>query len=89
MTVKELKEQYKGKCAGTELYRYRDGIHEIHADSIFAVNDDCDDQEVCDFKLMGESEYNKTIYAHSTYTADFDDYFGDKNAKVLIIVLPE
>ena len=89
MTVKELKESLYGQYADCEVYRFRDDEHVVHAEYVIAVNEVADDDEVCSYRLMNEAEYNKTIYANSSYTADFEDYFEDKNAKVLIIVLSE
>jgi len=89
MTIKELKDSLNGQYADCEVYKFRDNEHQMHADYIIAVNDVDESWEVCEYKLMGNQEYNKTIYACSSYTADFEDYFGSKDAKVLIIVLKE
>ena len=89
MTVKELKETLSGQYADCEIYKFRDNEHVIHADYLIAVNDADENTAVCDYKLMTESEYNKTVYACSSYTANFEEYFDNKNALVLIIVLSE
>lgn len=36
---------------------------------------------------MDEEEYDETILANSGIKADFDDWYDDKEAKVLVIVL--
>ncbi len=89
MTIKSLKEKYKGQVAASEIYRFRDDLHEIYADNITALNDVDENEEVCQYKVMNEAEYNKSVYAHSVYTANFEDYYDSKDAKVLIIVLHE
>lgn len=39
------------------------------------------------FELMSEEEYNRTLCANCD-SFDFEDIYGDKNAKVLCIILP-
>ena len=89
MTVRQIKEKEKGNFAGVEIYKFRDNEHIIHADYIIAVDDVDEETEAADYRLMGEEEYNKTIYACSSYTANFEGYYDDKNARVLVIVLGE
>lgn len=40
------------------------------------------------FELMSEEEYNRTLCANCD-SFDFEDIYGDKNAKVLCIILPD
>ena len=89
MTIGQLKQELKGQYAGTEVYRFRDNLHIISSEYITAINDETDHDEVCEYKLMDENEYNHTVYANSSYTADFEGYYDNKDAKVLIIVLKE
>ncbi len=38
-------------------------------------------------ELMDEEEYGNTILANSSMYADFEDWYGCKDAKVLVVVL--
>lgn len=43
--------------------------------------------EVGFYELMDEEEYNDTILANTIIHADFDDWYGNKDAKVLCIMV--
>lgn len=45
------------------------------------------DMEAVSYQLADEDTYNKTVLANSEIAADFDDWYGDINAKVLCILL--
>lgn len=98
MTIRELLEEkyIKGHYSDYEIYRYVAKKHSIHTDSIEFLHsweNEGDfsnlDLEVCDYRLMNEEEYNNTIEANNCMTADFETWYGDKNAIVLVIVLSE
>ena len=46
-----------------------------------------DDMEVGLYELMDEEEYNNTIMANCDIYADFEDWYGDKDAKVLCVMI--
>lgn len=89
MTVKEIKELYKGEYAEVEFYKRTDNIH--HSKPF--CTDNCywaegeDDEEVVIHELMDEEEYNQTLFANCSNTINFEELYGDKNAKVLCIML--
>ena len=94
MTIKEVKEQYKGQYVECEIYRFTGSVHNIHSDFIYTPDDVEDDQyneneEVVYEELMDEEEYGRTVIANGDVTADFEDWFGDKNAQILVIILSE
>lgn len=94
MTIKEVKELYKGQYVDCEIYRFRDFTHRVHSDFIYTPDDVEDDQyneneEVVYEELMDEEEYGRTVIANCDVTADFGDWFGDKNAQILVIILSE
>lgn len=88
-----LKEEVQ-KCADVELYGYAGKNHSIHADYIIPLDYDlnfkelyCESINEIDFEIMEENHYNNTIMANSCDSADFEELYGDKNAKVLVVVL--
>ncbi len=86
--LKELAE----KCVDVEIYKYTGIKHSFHGDALKGVDlelDNLPDEIECDFCEMDEEEYNSTILANSDMYADFADWYGDKNSKVLIIALHE
>lgn len=94
MTIKEVKEQYKGQYVECEIYRFTGSVHNIHSDFIYISDDIEDDQyneneEVVYEELMDEEEYGRTVIANCDVAADFEDWFGDKNAQILVIILSE
>lgn len=95
MKLKELKELLKtqGKeFAEIEAYTYNTYINErnksLHTDCI-ELTDVSDNTDVKNYVLMGEEEYNQTILANQGYSVDYEDIYGDKNAKLLIVIVEE
>ena len=100
MTIRELLEEkyIKGHYDDYEIYKYTGKKHSIHTDSVkflYSLNwyNEGDfpylDLEVCDYRLMNEEEYNNTIEANSCDVADFETWYGNKDAVVLVIILNE
>lgn len=94
MTIKEVKEHYKGQYVDCEIYRFNGSVHNIHNEFIYTSDDIENDEyneneEVVYEELMDEEEYGKTVIANCDVTADFEDWYGDKNAQVLVIILSE
>ena len=66
MTIKEVKEYYKGQYVECEIYRFTDFTHRVHSDFIYTPDDVEDDQyneneEVVYEELMDEEEYGRTV----------------------------
>ena len=81
------------KAAEVEIYSFNQAdkyIHGIHTDNMRNLDIDTDalpaefDGMV---ELMTEQEYNDTVLANSSVSADFADWYGNKDAKVLVVVL--
>lgn len=93
MTIKEVKELYKGEYEDIEVYRPNSsGKHYpccFHTDNCTWADDYNDNSEVGLWELMDENDYTSTLYANTIETADFDEYYGDKEAKVLCIMLAD
>lgn len=73
---------------------FLDYSYSIHADYIIPLDYDlnfkelyCESINEIDFEIMDENHYNNTIMANSCDSADFEELYGDKNAKVLVVVL--
>lgn len=85
--VNYLKEIAKN-CADVEFYTSETMSYPT-TDNVRSVDVDFDELKenvVCNFYEMDEEQYNSTICANCE-AADFDMFFDDKNAKVLVIVL--
>lgn len=92
MTVKEIREIInKEKYVECEIYKYNGSRRSIHTDFIISTDAEIEDVEIqeleADYELLNEEEYNNTIYANCGEYADFAEWYGDKDAKVLVIVL--
>jgi hypothetical protein len=88
-----LKEEVQ-ECADVELYCYTGKIHSIHTDNIMSLDEElnfkelyCSGIEELDYKVMDEDEYNNTVLANACENADFEELYGNKNSKVLVVVL--
>lgn len=90
MTVSEIikNENFKE----FEVWKYSDNTKRLHSDFIKNVDgvysfDTYKDIEADNFYIMDEEEYNNTICANSSVYADFDSWYGNKEAKILVIML--
>lgn len=78
-------------CADVEIYVSTGKIGTFHGDFIKFTDLDIDnlpEKEIeCIFQEMDEDDYNHSILANSCISADFEDWYDNKEAKVLVIVL--
>lgn len=93
MTIKEVKEIYKGQYENIEVYR-PNGIgnhypNHFHTDNCKFTEEYTDDSEVGLYELMDEEDYEHSINANSCVTTDFMEWYDNKKAKVLCIMLRE
>lgn len=91
-TIREILRKYAGKYEDWEVFKSKDKDHCIvpHSDSIEGVDVDVD-MELSYYQahLMDEEEYDRTILANGGIKADFNEWYDDKDAKVLVIVYTE
>lgn len=97
MTIKEVIEENKGKYTELEVYKARSNgkyyPNSFHTDNCELLGDTSpygnfsEDMEVGLYELMNEEEYNNTIMTNCDIYADFEDWYGDKDAKVLCIMI--
>lgn len=90
MKVKEIIEKHGMNCVEVEVYN-ADRMHfrSIHTDSIRSCYEYDENDEVLDFEVMCEERYNDTVLANSCVSADFSEWYGDNNAQILVIIIPE
>ena len=78
-----------------ELYEPLDGSTSFHTDKCNLVFDDdrMSDEVVLDnsnspiYEVMGEEDYNNTILANTCEYADYGEWYDDKDALVLCIMV--
>lgn len=91
MTIKEVKEMYKGQYYEIEVYEPNSrGNHypnHFHTDNCKFTEEFTDESEVGLYELMDEEDYNHSIMANTSDYADFEEWYGNKEAKVLCIML--
>ena len=91
MTVKEVKEIYKGQYEEIEVYSTSNvGKHypdHFHTDNCKFTEEFTDESKVGLYELMDEEDYNNSIMANASDYADFESWYGNKEAKVLCIML--
>ena len=87
MTVAEVKELYKGEYVDLEVYNHFHGDNCVELSNCSPEGDYTEDMEVGLYELMDQSEYNNTLMANCDIYADFDDWYGNKNAKILCIMI--
>lgn len=93
--LKDIKERYNFNDYADVEYYYPNGedkYYRLHNDFITSVDmidyDYSDDNNlVLDVRELDEEEYNNTIMANSCNEISFEDWYGNKGAKVLVIVL--
>lgn len=86
MTVREVIASNRGKCVDVEIYRYNSIKKIIATDFIESV--ECEaETEVETWELMNELEYEQSVMSNTGEKADFEAWYDDKNAKVLVIIV--
>lgn len=91
-TRNEIK-QMAAQAAEVEIYHFTQldrYIRSIHTDNTACLDitvDNLPEEFKGDVQLMDEEEYENTLLANSSMSADFEDWYGDKDAKVLVVVL--
>lgn len=91
MTIKEVKEMYKGQYCEIEVYKPNSGgnhyPNHFHTDNCKFTEEFTDESEVELYELMDEEDYNHSIMANTSEYADFEGWYGNKEVKVLCIML--
>lgn len=92
MTVGEVKNMFKDQYADVEYYKNLfKGTHQIDFNMEHCTGVDAcevnDDMETVSYQLADEGTYDKTVLANSEIAADFEDWYGSEDAKVLCILL--
>ena len=87
MTIKDVINEHKGEYVDCEVYEYTDRRRVIHTDFIRSIDDPDMNAEVIDWELMDEDDYDKSVLANSSVSADFSEWYDDKEAKVLVIMI--
>lgn len=76
-----------------EFYRPMDEQHfnscDLHGDTLWGSEPITNDEDVLEWQIMDEEDYNNTILANSGDDESFAELFGDEDAKILVIVLHE
>ena len=75
--------------ADVEYYEYNSypPYERLHGDFIHDVEvGELPDEFPCDCVAMDEEDYNNILLPNCGDTADFADYYGDKEAKVLVVM---
>lgn len=86
MTIKETMEKYEGQYADVEVYRnFNSNRMGFHTDRIRSVEDYSSDDEAIECELMDESDYNNSILANTSLSANFAEWYDDANAKILVL----
>ena len=95
MTINNVLKMYDGEFDDFEVYEYTDyRNNHIHTDTIRAIdvesNPSLMDREYkdMDIELMDEEDYNYSVAAGTGMKANFTEWFGNPNAKILVIALP-
>lgn len=93
MTIKEVKKMYKGQYEDIEVYKPnsigRYYPNHFHTDNCKFTEEYSDESEVGLYELMVEEDYKHSINANSCVTTDFEEWYGNKKAKVFCVMLKE
>ena len=90
-TVAEIKKMYEGRYDDIEFYKFKFGLKIIHTDCIEYIDyeDVSDDAPVEDFELMDEERYKFAVLANDWMEADFKTWYGNSEARVLVIIIAD
>ena len=93
MTIKEVKEMYDGEYVDVEVYepnsRGEYYPNHFHTDNCKLTEEFTDESKVGLYELMDEEDYEHSINANSCMETDFEEWYDNKDAKVLCIMLAD
>lgn len=91
MTIKELKEMFDGKYEDIEVYSPNEtGAHYptcFHTDNCNFTENYNEESEIGLYELMDEEYYNNSVMINTCEDADFEELYGNKEARVLCLML--
>lgn len=89
--IKEIKEIYKkNNCCDYEIYKKNNKNGSIHTDNLITVDErDLEKYNIHDYEIMDQEKYDHSILANSCIRADFQTWYDDEKAKILIIIVEE
>jgi hypothetical protein len=102
MKASELLELWKDEIVDFEIYQLFSEYNGFHTDNLknyyvladgrvydenIVEKSDLLDNEVMQYAIVDENDYNRTVMANSCESADFESWYNDKNAKVLLIAI--
>lgn len=84
--------QLAATAVATEVYRFVNVNNNVHTDNVEYIGDSVetltDEQlENAWVELADEQYYNSTINANCGMTDDFAELYGDKEGKVLLVII--
>lgn len=82
-TLKELLKDYEGKYEGLEVSLYEKYLEDEYVEQVQGYSD----YEVREWELMDEETYEAEVLRGTSEVADFTSWYGDKNAKCLVVLL--
>ena len=82
-TLKELLKDYEGKYEDLEVSLY----NKYSEDEYVEQGQGYSDYEVREWDLMDEETYNAEMLRGSDVTVDFEEIYGNKDAKCLVVLL--
>ena len=96
MTVEQLVRNYRNKVNEIEIYEWvnqRKYRKKVLSSEITSIDEsEVEDFRLCnpaDWEVMDEDRYSETIMSGTCCYADFDEWYDDKDAKVLVIILED
>lgn len=86
MTLKKVINSVTGKYEEIEVFKnFNSNSIGFHTDRIEFVDEWDGTEEVLEFELMDEETYANSINANSCVDTDFEEWFGNKTAKILCV----
>lgn len=88
MTIKDVLKAYDGEYAELMVFAPVSAKKKsFHTDECYDVTEYGDNMQVLDAELMNEEEFGHSVLANGEFSADFEDWYNDKNAKVLCVLI--
>ena len=91
MTIRELLKAEHGNYDDWEVYEpFAVGNSDnrgFYSDYIRGIDDVDMAAEVINYEIMDEEDYNNSVLANTSACADFEEWYDDKGARVLCILV--
>lgn len=89
MLLSDILKEMEGEYDQCEILQFADEQRVLSSEHTHLIKDaiSAEQTHVCQYEIMDEERYNETILSDSSLTADFKNWYGSKDTRLLVVVI--